>query len=351
MTDSLERFLHDLRFDVPAGLVDRAKTAAVVQPDAAHPAAEFGQTTQILNATRSHRVDGDRSMGRRTELVAGIAAVVLALIVIGSFVYIRVVASPQPAVPVAPEPTIKQYQARIAADQAATLNFLQYQCTINPPESTACADGAAVAIDALQTWLDDLNQTRPPGRFAAIDGRIRHHLAAGIADLHVVIAANQAMDVSGAAAAVTASMNERDTLNREASAVIFSSQETVQAYSAIVRSDDSNLLACDLCQKLVNQNLVSCPVGQTPTCADEIDATRLQVETFQDDTVRGFGPSSLAAKDEHLQADLLAADTAVNSMSSALSAGNQLQLGAGRNTLRQALSLVDRDATDIARGG
>ena len=101
----------------------------------------------------------------------------------------------------------------------------------------------------------------------------------------------------------------------------------------------------------MNQNLVSCPVGQTPTCADEIDATRLQVETFQDDTVRGFAPSSLAAKDERLQADLLAADTALNSMSSALSAGNQLQLGAGRNALRQALSLVDRDATDIARGG
>jgi hypothetical protein len=327
MTDSLERFLEDLRFDVPAGLVDRAKAAAAPR----------------------QRSDRDRPMGRRTELVVGIAAALLALIVIGTFAYIRIVASPRLVVPALPDPTTTQYQVRIAADQAAAFSFLEYQCTINPPLSTACADRAPVAIGLLQQWLDDLDQTRPPARFAAIDARLRYHLAVDIADLHAVIAANTAMDESGATAAVTAAMNERDTSNREASDIVFSSKETAGSYSAIVRSDSSKLRACDLCQKLVSQ--ASCQASQSSSCSDEIAATRLQVETFQDDTVRGFAPSSLAAKDERLQADLLAADVALNSMSSALSAGNQLQLGAGRNALSQALSLVDRDATDIARGG
>ena len=329
MTDSLEQFLQDLRFDVPAGLGDRAKTAAAPR----------------------QRSDRDRPMGRRTELVAGIAAAVLAVIVIGTFAYVRDFARPSPVSPTSPDPTIKQYQARIAADQAATINFLQYQCTINPPLSTACADGAAVAIGALQKWLDDLNQTRPPGRFAAIDGRLRYHLAVGMADLHAVIATNAAMDASGATAAVDASMNERDTLNREATAIIFSSQETVKSYSALVLLGNSNLLACDLCQKLVSPNQVSCDASETPGCVDEIAATKVQVETLQDALVRGFAPDSVAAKDGRLQADLLAADVALDAMSSALSARNELQLGAGRNALRQALSRVDRDATDIARAG
>jgi hypothetical protein len=327
MTDSLERFLQDLRFDVPAGLVHRAKAAAAPR-------------------RRSNR---ERPMGRRMELVAGIAAVVLALIVIGTFAYIRIVASPRLVVPVLPDPTITQYQTRIGADKAVTLTFLEYQCTINPPLSTACADGVPAAIGGLQQWLDDLNQTRPPERFAAIQGRLRFHLAAGIADLRAVIAANTAMDESGATASVAAAQSERDTLNREASAILFSSQETTASYSAIVHRDSSNLLTCDLCQKLMSA--AACQASLTSSCADQIAAARLQVETFQDDTVRGFAPSSLAAKDERLQADLLAADVALNSMSSALSAGNQLQLGDGRNALNQALSLVDQDATDFARGG
>src|ERR1700675_1682684 len=280
MTDSLEPFTHDLHFDVPAGLVDRAKAAAVEAP--VRETRELGQTSRSGDTEepllRNRRADRDWSMGRRTELLAGIAAAVLALIVIGTFAYIRGVTSPSPVAPVLIDPTIKQYQTLIAADQQTTINFLNYQCTVNPPESAACADAAAVAIDRLQQFLSDLNQSRPPARFAAIDSRMRNHLGLAIADLRAVIAANKAMDVSGAAMAVTASMSERDALDRETGAVIFSRQETVQSYSAIVRAGNSNLLACDVCQQLASQNQVSCLASQTPSCADAIAATKLQVE-------------------------------------------------------------------------
>lgn len=354
MTDSLERFLQDLRFDVPVGLVDRAKAAAVEAP--AREPRELGWTSRNVSTTqpvlRNRRADRDWPVGRRTELIAGIAAVVLALIVIGTFAYIRIVAGPRAMVPAAPDPTIKQYQAFIAAHQSAVSNnFLNDQCNVNPPESTACADEAALAIGRLQQWLDDLNQIQPPGRFAALDARLRIHLSLVMVDLRAVIGAGKGMDASGAATALAAALNERDWLQRETTAVMFSGQETVQSYSAIVRSGDASLLTCGLCQQLLSQNQLSCEISQIPSCADEIDASRLEVETLEDALVRGFAPNALAAKDARLQADLLAADLALNSMSSSLSAGNQAQLAAGRNALRQALSLVDRDATDIARGG
>jgi hypothetical protein len=349
MTDSLERFLQDLRFDVPAGLVDRAKMATVDAP--VRESSELGQMSRDLDMTHkllpNRRADRDWPVGRRTELLAGIAAAVLALIVIGTFAYIRGVATPTPAVPALPNLTITQYQALIASDQGTTTNnFLNDQCDVNPPQSAACAGEAAAAIVRLQQYLSDLNQSRPPARFAAIDGRLRRHLGLVLADLRALIAAGKAGDVSGAATALTAATNERDTLSREASAIIFSSQETPLGYVGIVSTGSSNLLACDLCQKLVSQTPVPCQSTQGPGCADEIAATTLQVETFLDTLVRGFAPDSLAAKGQRLQTDLEAADGALEAMSSGLGGDDQIMRRTGLE-LRQALSLVNRDASDI----
>jgi hypothetical protein len=276
---------------------------------------------------------------------------VLAAIVIGTFAYIRIVAGPHSTPPVVPalvDPSIGKYQAMIATDYSRNIPLLGGECTINP--STPCADAAAVAIGELQTWLDDLNQTRPPARFAVSSGRMHQHLAVAMADLQALIAANKAMDESGAATVLAAVYIERDELYREAGAVINSSQTTIRPYSAMVRLDNSNLLACDLCQRLVTQNQVSCLASQTPSCVDEIAASRLQVETFQDDLVRNFAPNPLATKDQRLQTDLLAADAALDAMGVAQSAGDQLQLAANQGALRLALSRVESDATDIAKG-
>lgn len=368
MTDSLERFLHDLQFEVPAGLVDRAMAAAVDAPAMPRPGpGEPAQTSRSVDAMESEVArpallrqrsvrnklgDGYIDMGRRTELVAGIAAVAIAAIVIGTFAYIHTVAglhSAAPATFASPDPNIKQYQALIAADQQRMQGFLSYECTVNPAFSSGCADAAAAAIGKVQPWLDDLNQTRPPARFEAIDARIRHHLALAVADLDALVAANKTMDESGAAAALAALFIERDTVFREANAVIFSSEATIRSYAGIVGLDNSNLLACDLCQRLVSQDQLSCQSSQAPSCADEVAGTRLQVETFQDDLVRDFVPNPLAAKDRRLQTDLLAADAALDAMDSALSTGDQLQFEAGRNALRVALNRVNGDATDIAR--
>jgi hypothetical protein len=293
----------------------------------------------------------DRHTGHRTERAAGIAAVVLAAIVIGTFVYIRTVAglhTTPPVVPALPDPGIGKYQAMIAADYSRVIPYVNGECTIVP--STPCADAAAVTIGELQTWVDDLNQTRPPTRFVGISSRMRRDLALATADLQALVAANKAMDENRATTVLAAVFIDRDALYREAGAVINSSQETLNSYSGMVRLDNSNLLACDLCQRFVGQNQVSCGAGQAPSCVDEIAALRLLVETFQDDLVRGFAPNPLAAKDQRLQTDLLAADAALDVIGTAQSAGDSVQVGAGQNALRQALSRVNSDAADIAKG-
>jgi hypothetical protein len=270
----------------------------------------------------------------------------MASLVLGVHIWVL---NSRPTIPVVPDPAIKNYHATVAADQQRMQSFLNAECTVNPAYSTGCADAAAAALGKVQPWLDDLNQTRPPGRFEALDGRMRHHLALALADLQALVGANKAIDEGGATTALAALFIERDTVFREANAVIFSSETTIRSYAGIVRMDSSNLLACVLCQSLVSQSQVSCQSSQAPSCADQVAATRLQVETFQDDLVRGFAPDPLTAKDRRLQTDLLAADAALDAMDSALSTRDQLQFEAGQNALRLALSRVSTDAVDITK--
>src|SRR4029077_16985570 len=75
MTDTLERFLQDLRFDLPPGLVERATAASAAEPGALPRSRGF--TPGVGDS------DGRKRIGRRTELAAGIAAILLAAIVIG----------------------------------------------------------------------------------------------------------------------------------------------------------------------------------------------------------------------------------------------------------------------------
>ena len=256
-------------------------------------------------------------------------------------------ASPS-AYPTVQDPAIKQYQAVVGTDEERMVRFLQGEC--NPPASTGCPDQAALVIAELQQWLDDLNRTQPPTRFAIVDGQMRRHLALAISDLNALAAAYRGKDQNGMDTALAGAVSERDTMEREAIAVTSSSRGTITTYTAGVRLDESNLLACDFCQKLVSQNQLSCQTSQTPSCGTEIAATRLQVETFQDDLVRVFAPNALAAKDRQLKADLLTADMSLDAIASALSAADQVGLQTGYAALRQALGRADSDAAAIAKG-
>jgi len=66
------------------------------------------------------------------------------------------------------------------------------------------------------------------------------------------------------------------------------------------------------------------------------------------DLAFAFAPDSLSAEDAKLQADLMAADVALDGMESAASGRDQVGLQAGHDQLLKALRGVDADAADSA---
>ncbi|HEY4888834.1 MAG TPA: hypothetical protein VIJ58_09715 [Candidatus Dormibacteraeota bacterium] len=111
MTDSLEQFLQDLSFEVPAGLVDRAKAASAVgeatgvadRPERAHRSQEFARAIRADDRP-SHRY-GTPSF----QWAAGFIAALLAVAVVAGLLFARAELSPHRAIPAAPRgaaPTI-----------------------------------------------------------------------------------------------------------------------------------------------------------------------------------------------------------------------------------------------------
>ncbi len=84
MTDSLERFLQDLRFDVPAGVVERAKAAV---------AADAAGARQVVRGRVHNRGDSDT---QRQTWAPALVAVLLAIAVVATLVGVRALHSMAP---------------------------------------------------------------------------------------------------------------------------------------------------------------------------------------------------------------------------------------------------------------
>jgi hypothetical protein len=287
------------------------------------------------------------SLGRAGSLVGALLLVLLmASLVLGVHMWLM---NTRPVVPggrVGQDPTVKSYQSMLGVDLQRFEDTPNYTCySLGDPN---CVPEDALTTAAMQQWLDDLDRSHPPARFAALDGLMRRDLALAISALNASDTAYQAKDGKGSIAASDAAGVSMGVFTSVAREIIASSQGTLVQYTAEVRLDRAYMLACALCQRLVSANQVSCPTGQTPSCVDEIAAVRLQVEAFLEHLVRVYAPDALAAKDAHLQVDLVTADRELDAMGAALSAGDQVALQTGHDALRRALNRVESDVADIA---
>lgn len=308
-----------------------------------HPARDHGPRA-LPRRTRTPYLAG---IGRAGSLVAALLVVLLiAALVVGVHAWRSTDFTNRPA-PAGQDPAIKPYQAMLDAD-SQRWHFSKTMGCLYVGDAD-CQAKTAVVIAALQQWVDDINGTEPPARFTYIAPEMSRHLGRDISYLNAKMAAYTAKDQNGMDAAIAAADIEVNDAVREKEDVVASSQATVGEYIAQVRLDRAFLLGCGACQQVVGQREPSCPGSQTPSCVGEIAAVRLQVEVFQGDLVRNFAPDSLAAMDARLGADLFAAYVALNAMESALLAGDQVGLQAGRGDLRQALRQVESDAANIAR--
>ena len=286
-------------------------------------------------------------MRRGASLVAALLVVLLlAALVVGVQAWRNGAFNPQP-VPAgkAPTMTVKAYQAMVSADEQEFLIANNFSCPSF--DDTSCLPNTAIADAATQHWLDDLNRSQLPARFVALNAVMRRHLSLVLSDDVTFIANFKAKVADGkVSAAILAEMAVLERLAGDAAA---SSQGTAAAYAADVLLQWTVLFGCAVCQPLLSQNLLSCQVAQAPSCINDIAAARLKLETFIEDLVKVSAPDSLVQKDAALQADLVAAYSALDAMETALSAGDQAGFQVGLTALRQQLARVDADATSITR--
>jgi photosystem II stability/assembly factor-like uncharacterized protein len=156
MTDSLERFLQDIRFDIPPGLVERAKAAAATDAVGAH-LAHPGEVDD-------HRVFDSQRQPWALTLVAAL----LALAIVATLVFAGRSLNSKQAVPAGPPPS---------PVTKATLPSPRADCTVWTPgaaygapvpekmvsPTTGWAAGALRTTDGGAHWLN-LAPPTIPGR-------------------------------------------------------------------------------------------------------------------------------------------------------------------------------------------
>jgi hypothetical protein len=248
--------------------------------------------------------------------------------------------------PAGGDPTVARYQALVSRDNQKLSDAAAYLGCITYTDLN-CVPANTAEIAVLQRWLSDLEGSQPPARFAFIDAVMRRHLAHLISADRAFIAAFQARDDTAVGKANDAYILEIDPLHREAEDVVASSPRTTNEYITAVRSNTTYLFSCVVCQRLVGQDSVSCQASQRPSCSDEIATVRLQLESSLSDLAWGSAPANLATPATRLQTDLLTADMTLDSVDSALSAGDQVGLQTALDLVDAALDRVRTDAAAI----
>lgn len=155
MTDSLERFLRDLDFDVPAGLVERAKTAAIGidkaslqrSPEARESVRE-ASTSQVGRTRGGFRWDQEARHDRAWALIAAVLVVaVVATLLVTAHLARSSHPAPAPAgeAPQAQTGTYVVTQPFLSPSDAAVL--------VNESRSTLVPASLEITHDGGQTWI------------------------------------------------------------------------------------------------------------------------------------------------------------------------------------------------------
>jgi hypothetical protein len=214
-------------------------------------------------------------------------------------------------------------------------------------QDTACPAAVARVVTALQSWLDDLNRSQTPARFATIDGQMKRHIAAAIAYLNASAAATLAKNQPALDRSIVAAVGERGWVDHLTASISHSSPATTAVYSSLVKSEKSDLDKCAGCQRLIAQAPLSCEGTAATDCNSLVLDAASQVATFEGAVVLDAAPSTLATKDAQLQTDLAQGDTALIAMMVDLLKGDQQGFTAARPSLGRALAAVDVDAAAV----
>jgi hypothetical protein len=273
------------------------------------------------------------------QLAAGLLVLMLAAAAAVTFAALRYHApQSEPAGSI----SIEAYQRMLSLDDAL----------LNVSRDNNCADLQSVCpappgplASVLQRWLDDLNRSDPPARFAVIDSQMRSHLAASISLLDAVSIAYQAQDENGLLLANQAAANQQHWLDIAASSIKESQLGTAASYISSIGAAYQTFGGCAACQSLIAA--VDCTDIKSWSCEYAVIRAIAPVEALEIAPVRVSTPSSLAAQDARLQSDLAEADTGVLAIATARVTGDQAAFDAGRLMLQQALLAINVDIAHV----
>jgi hypothetical protein len=280
-------------------------------------------------------------MGFRFAAVAVAAAILIAAL--AAFLALH-----RPATsyaPASPGQDVRAYQALVAQDYGKTVASASNHC--NTIQDTACKIAYDKVRGNLVIWLNDMDGFKAPLQFVQIDLLLRHHLAQAMVEGDAGIVAQQAGNATLFDTAFTAHFNERGVIDSIAAAVANTVVVTASAYSADVHNQISQFASCTPCAQYPGPSAINCSGPQIYNCVDDVVAVDTQIYTFEAAVVQGAAPSSLAAADSRIQADLVNADSALLAMIKAGLSGDLPGFTAARSSLQRAVSALDIDGSAV----
>jgi hypothetical protein len=277
-----------------------------------------------------------------------LATAALLLLIIGAGVLIheaRLLKQTNPAT--TPSPEVKAYQAMVASDLQHTRGASGAAC--NTTQDSNCLAAIAALTSAAQQWLDDLDRSQAPSRFAPVEAELRRNLTLLIGDLGTMRTAFTAhvqhqLDVARDKGAAVNTLLQDEGID-----IVNAYQGTTAEYRASVRVQVSVLHGCGLCQVIISQRDAAC-TSDIQNCIVNVETTRTTVEEIQGAMVRIYAPDQLAGKEGRLHADLTSADAALVNMTAALNPSQTAgtpDLASAHNALVSALARFVSDANTI----
>ncbi|HET7420682.1 MAG TPA: hypothetical protein VFL27_09895, partial [Candidatus Dormibacteraeota bacterium] len=246
-----------------------------------------------------------------------------------------------------PRASIGAYQKMIEADYKSAAVVWNSHCDIG--FHTGCGTDAARAIPVIQGWLDDLNRTATPPRFAFVDAELRDQLTQNLSAEQDLVAAAEADDGTAMDTAYIVSVYAINWTGVIVPAILGSRQVNAALYASSVSEHRADLDFCVLtCVLLITQQ--DCTLGNIEhPCYDLIGDVAVRFTNFEAKLVQEAAPDSLATRDSQLQADLVQANRILLTWRRAIGASDQAAVDAGVGQIKAIILKIDRDADSIAQ--
>lgn len=322
-----EQFHEALELEPRAGAYERFRAAFITPPATAKRRPVF----RLRFSRMSLRV------------AAALAVVAIAIALVAGFAATH---RPTASVPAASDPNVKAYQTMMRTDHAAFVASLSNNCA--DVNQRGCSAALGQILPPLQKWISDIDAfKKTPSRFAVIGAQVRQHATATLSDVNLAGAAVGARDNHALANALNAGAANATWLARATLSIVEAQQVKASDYIALVKADGDSLNVCEGCIAMAGASPPPCAGAQADVCMNDVIPADDTIGQMGADVIEQAAPASLAGKDQQLQADLAAADSALVKMLNALLAGESATFKAAQLEYRVALAMVRSDVTAI----